>query len=424
MWQAMIDRLYAISTSGMNLGLERVAKVLAALGHPELRYPSIHIAGTNGKGSTSAFIAAILGASGRKTGLYTSPHLVSLEERIQVLSGADAAPLSEGELLRAFEAVDTAAPGFAELSFFEVITAAGLYAFSQTGLDVAVVEAGIGARLDATRLVDAHVSVLTDLSLEHTAILGSTIEAIAQEKAAVIRAGRPIVAADAPPEAMAAIEAEASAQRAPLFRIGRELFVDRHPDGTYRFTLPDRTLDRVRLSLLGPHQGRNAVLALQAALQFDPKLDEAVIRLALASTRWPGRMEVVRRAGRPPVLLDGAHNPQGAEALARGLAAHPELFSTPRHLVFAVLGDKDAGLMLDHLLPAVDSVILTKVESPRAKEPSSILELIPKEKRALTANVTEALAEAERRAQADGGWVIFAGSLYLVGEARLELTLG
>jgi dihydrofolate synthase/folylpolyglutamate synthase len=420
----MVERLLQLSSQkGMVLGLERVEALLARLGHPERAYRTVHVAGSNGKGSTSAFLASILSAEGRRVGLYTSPHLVSLTERVQVVLRGKATPVSEQELLRALLAVERAAPGFLDLTFFEVLTAAGLLALAEAGVEVAVIEAGLGARLDATRLVDAEVSVLTELSLEHSAILGSTLEAIAAEKAHVIRPGRPLVAADAPPGAMAVVEAAASAAGAPLYRIGRELSVRPGPlEGVFDLGLGEqRVLNDVRPSLLGPHQGRNAILAAKAALLFEPSISDAVLKGGLESTFWPGRMEVRRRSGRPPVLLDGAHNAQGAEALGRAIRVHHRTFLGPLHLVFGVLGDKDAGAMLEALLPLADSIVLTRPGTPRARAPDELYQLLPhaeRDRATVVESVAEAFAAAERRATRRGGWVVVAGSLYVIGEVQ------
>jgi dihydrofolate synthase/folylpolyglutamate synthase len=422
----MLERLYALSSQkGMVLGLERIERVLAGLGHPERAFPSVHLAGSNGKGSTAAFLASILSQRGRRIGLYTSPHLVLLNERVQVVERGRATMAAPEVLLEAFEAVDRAAPGFEDLTFFEVITAAGLLALARQGVQLGVIESGLGARLDATRLVDAKVSVLTDISLEHTAILGDTLEAIAEEKAHVLRPGRALVAADPPPAARAVIERRAREVGSPLHMIGQDIFVRVRPDQSFDFELGEgRRLDKVRLSLLGPHQGRNALLAIKAATLLDPTITDGEIREALENTEWPGRMEVLRRPSRPPVLLDGAHNAQGAEALDRAIRAHHALFRGPLHFVFGVLADKDASRMLEVLLPLADSIVLTRPDSARARDPEALFQALPKAEQS-RANAVESLEAAldlaERRAMQRGGWVVVAGSLYLVGEARRRL---
>lgn len=417
-WAQLVDRLKVRSRIGMVLGLERLGPVLAALGHPERAYPSIHVAGSNGKGSTSAFLASLLSQRGRRVGLYTSPHLVSLTERVQVVERGIPREIEAAELLRAFEAVE-----HFDLTFFEVITAAGLVALAELAVDAAVIEAGIGARNDATRAVDASVSVLTELSLEHTQILGDTLAAIAEDKAAVVRPGRPLVVADGPAEAMVVVERAARRAGAPLYRIGRELAVEQGP-ASLALVIGERRIEGVRLSLLGPHQARNALLAVAAATLFDPALDDDDVRRALSTTRWPGRMEVFERAGHPPLLLDGAHNPQGVEALVAAIAADPQRFGGPLHVVFAVLEDKDALPMIEGLARIATSLTLTRPgDTPRARPPEEIRAMVPTARDLDVApTVQEALERARTRARADGGWVVVAGSLYLVGEVRASLV--
>jgi dihydrofolate synthase/folylpolyglutamate synthase len=422
-FRAHIERLNAIAKHGMSFGLEPMARVLAALGDPQRAFASVHVAGSNGKGSTSAFCAAILSSGpGRKVGLYTSPHLVALTERVQLVESMRFREIAEEAFADAFDAVERAQPGWAGLSFFEVLTAAGMVALRSEGIEHAVIEAGLGARLDATLLVDAHVGVLTDLALEHTEILGDTIEKIAREKCAVCRPGRPFVSAGGPPEALEVIEAAARAANAPLYLLGREIDARANPDGTFDLLLADRTLQGVELSLRGPHQGRNAILAAQAALLFDPALTDDAIRRGLASAVWPGRMEVFPNRR---VVLDGAHNPQGTDALVRALNASVNRFTPPLHFVFGVLQDKDALRMIDAIAPLSASITLTRPDSARARDPSLLDRSLSTEVRAIAQIVEDpisAVQSALARAIDTHGWVVVCGSLYLVGSVRAWLT--
>lgn len=423
-YKQAIARLMALARTGMTLGLGPITRVLDALGHPQRAFPSVHIAGSNGKGSTAAFIASILSARKQKIGLYSSPHLVSLTERIQLVEGTRPRQISEDALLGALDAVERVTPGFSDLSFFEAITAAAFVALKGEGVDVGVIEAGLGARLDATMLVDAHVAVLTDLALEHTEILGDTIEAIAREKSAVARAGRPLVLADGPAQAMRVIEQAANDAHAPVFKIGRELQVASRDDGTFDLELPDRRLESVRLSLLGPHQGRNAVLAATAATLIDRSLSDETLRRGLAMASWPGRMEIVRPAAGPPILLDAAHNAHGAEALAKALIEPMVGIDGPFHFVFGVLADKDARRMLASIAPLARSLTFARPTSPRARAPSELPELLPAGARPELEVIEDdeaAFAAAVARASEDGGWVVVCGSLYLVGSVRARL---
>ena len=294
---ALVERLFSLSRGGMKLGLEPIARLLAELGHPELAFRAVHVAGSNGKGSTTAFLATMLREAGRFVGMYTSPHLISMTERVQFLAGGVSRQIDPAAMVRAVERVEAAAPGFAGLSFFEVITGAALSSFAEAKVDIAVIEAGLGARLDATRLVDAEVAVLTDLSLEHTAILGDTIEEIAREEGAVIRPFRPLVCADGQPAAMAEVDALAAEAQAPVLRLGRDFYAERAEDGRFSFTLSDRKVPPVRLALLGPHQGRNAALAAQAAVLVEPDITDDALIEGLTEAQWPGRLEVVAAPG-------------------------------------------------------------------------------------------------------------------------------
>jgi dihydrofolate synthase / folylpolyglutamate synthase len=418
----MLDRLYALSKSGTQFGLERIARVLEDLGHPELEYRTAHIAGSNGKGSTSAFLAAILGSAGKRVGLYTSPHLISLTERIQFLRGVVPSEILQDELTAVLERVDRVAPNFRDLSFFEVLTAAGLSALAERNVEFGVIEAGLGARLDATRLVDAEVAILTDLSLEHTQILGDTIEEIALEEGAVMRPGRPLVMADGPPAAMRVIDEMARACGAKIHRIGDDLEVRMTAPSLFRLGVGDRVLDDVELSLLGPHQGRNAVLAAKTALLLEPSLNEEAIRRGLASAQWPGRMEIFE--GDPKIVLDGAHNPHGAEVLRDALKSDPRFASRPLHLLFGVLADKNAESMLEALVSVAASMIVTNPASPRARPAAEVAGMAARLGASAEAieSIEPAFEEARRRAREDEGWVVVCGSLYLVGDVRAILV--
>lgn len=423
-YRRLLERLHSLSRGGTKLGLARIAGLLARLGHPERNLPMVHVAGSNGKGSTSAFLGSILASSGRRAGLFTSPHLISLTERIQTLEGDRVEPISQEGLLAAAEEVEAAEPGFGDLSFFEVMTALGLVAFRSAGVEVAVIEAGLGARLDSTRVVEAQVAVLTDLSLEHTAILGDTIEEIAREEGAVVRPGLPLVMADGPKPAMRVVDALATEAGAQVFRLGEQIDLVARESGAFDLDLGDRVVLGARPSLLGQHQGRNGVLAAKAATLMFPNIDADMIRYGLAHTVWPGRMEILEKPGEPPTLLDGAHNPHAARAFARALAG--ERFSGPRHFVFGVLQDKNAPEMLEALAPRAASFTVTRPGSTRARDPEELVRLLRDAVGylgpvTLAESPSEALALARARARAHQGWVVVCGSLYLVGDVRAEL---
>jgi dihydrofolate synthase/folylpolyglutamate synthase len=394
--------LAGLQPLAIRFGLERVERALAALGHPERRYPVLHVGGTNGKGSTCAMAAAALAEAGHAVGLYTSPHLVRFNERIQVRG----VPVDDAALARAVDDVRAACPWHERgdeadrLTYFEFATLAGLVHFARAGIDVAVVEVGLGGRFDATTAVSPKVTAVARIGLDHTQLLGDTVEQIAFEKAGIFKPGIPaVVHAHQPPGALETLRAEAARRGAPLVVAAAGW------DGP--------------VALRGAHQRGNAALAAAALRQLAragvPVGEEAIAR-GIATARWPGRLEEVGG-----VLLDGAHNPDGAAALAAALTAlHP---ARPVELVFGVLADKDHLAMLRALVPAARRLHLVAPATPRARPAADV----HREALALGADadlhgdLADALACA-RRAAADGALVCVAGSLYLVGEARALLA--
>jgi len=396
--------LEALSPLSMRFGLERVERALAALGHPERAAPALHVAGTNGKGSTCAMAAAALRAAGLRTGLYTSPHLVAFNERIQV----DGVPVDDAALAAAVGAVRAACPwheaGAPEerLTYFEVATLAAFVHFAAARVSVMVVEVGLGGRLDATNALRPAVTAVARIGLDHTRLLGGTLAEVAREKAGIFKPGVPAVLhAVQPPSVLEELRAEADRRGAPV-EVAQAAWVG-------------------PLALLGPHQRGNAALAaaaLQALGRAGVPVDERAVAAGLAAARWPGRLE---RVG--DVLLDGAHNPDGAAALAAALAAlHP---GRPAELVFGVLEDKDHAGMLAALAPAARGIHLVAPASARARPPAEVAAQARTLGLAadLHGGVGEALACARARA-AGAAPVVVAGSLYLVGEARALLAGG
>jgi dihydrofolate synthase/folylpolyglutamate synthase len=395
------DYLSSLEPLGMRFGLERVERALDALGHPERAYPILQIAGTNGKGSACAMAAAALRAAGHRTGLYVSPHLVRFNERIQV----DGRMIDDGALAAGAEAIRRACPwheaGGPEdrLTYFEFATLLGFQHFARERVDAAVVEVGLGGRLDATSAATPRVAAVSRIGLDHVQILGETIEAIAREKAGIFKPGVPaVVHASQPPGALEALRAEATRRGAPIHVAPASW------DGA--------------IGLAGPHQRGNAAFAAAALRLLDASgtsVPEAAIAAGIAGARWPGRMETVEG-----VLLDGAHNPDGAAALAVALRAlHP---SRPVELVFGVLSDKDHRGMAASLGPVARRFHLVAPPSPRARPPGELRALFePWGPVDLHGTVEEALACA-RKAAGDGALVCVAGSLYLVGAARALLS--
>lgn len=419
------ELLFQLPQSTIRMGLERIERACAALGTPQGRYPSAIVAGTNGKGSTCAFLAAILEAAGMRVGLYTSPHLVSFRERIRI--GGE--PISSAALERAGTRLLQAWPAFGRpgdpegLTYFEAATALAFEAFADASVDFAILEVGLGGRLDATNVSGKRLvaAALTRIGLDHKEYLGSTLEEIAKEKAAVARPGVPLVVGPQRPEALAALRAHAEGIGAPVVEPPALSGIE----GALSYRGPGAPIEGIRLGLRGIHQHENAATAVAAARTIGDVLSddriEAAIAAGLASARWPGRMEVVSEG--PLIVLDGAHNPDGAIALASSFATcWPDV--RPQ-LVFGVLDDKDRLPMMRALFPVAAGVHLVAPPSPRAVPPGAVAEEarrdglggIPIER---CRDVGEAIAAAREAAGRDGA-VLICGSLYLVGAARAIL---
>jgi dihydrofolate synthase/folylpolyglutamate synthase len=399
--------------AGMRPGLERIESLLEAAGHPEQRYTLVQIGGTNGKGSVAAMLAAMLRADGRRVGLYTSPHLVSFRERIRV----NGAAIAEDAVVDGMEALGTLVARL-DASMFEATTALALDHFVREGVDVAVLEVGLGGRYDATTVGRPAVTVLTSIDLDHQEVLGNTVGEIAEDKAHIVRSGV-AVSAQQVPEAAAPIVAHAAAAGVPLLMAGRDLTVTvraRSLEGQrVDCAGPDFRLDDLSLRLLGAYQPGNALLAVTAAHALGCR--EGAVREGIARAHWPGRFEVRRRPG-GWLVLDGAHNPAGARALAESLAAY--FRDTPMTLVLGVLRDKDGPGILEPLLGRAHRVVLTASGNPRAAQPDELRRLVPP---TLPVDVAPSVAEALVRA-ADPAvpLVCVAGSLSLIGDALRSLA--
>jgi dihydrofolate synthase/folylpolyglutamate synthase len=402
--------------TGMRPGLERIEALLDALGRPERACTLAQVGGTNGKGSIAAMLAAMLRAGGRRVGLYTSPHLVNFRERIRV----DGEAIAEDAVVDGVEALGTLIARL-DATVFEAATALALDHFAHERVDVAVLEVGLGGRFDATTVGRPAVEVLGPIDLDHQEFLGETLAAIATEKAAILRSGTAISAAQ-PAEAEAIVIEHAGRAGVPLLMEGRELTVRlraRDLDGQ-RIDCegPGWRLEDLRLGLLGAYQPANALLAVAAARALG--VGEGAIREGLARARWPGRFEVRRRAG-GWLVLDGAHNPAGARALAASLDAY--FRGTPATLVLGVLRGKDAAGILAPLLPRADRLVLTGFSSPRAAAPEDLRALVPAARPgAVAPSVSAALALADRDDRHP--LLCVAGSLALVGDALRHLDGG
>ncbi len=404
-YRALLERLFAARRSGIVWGLDRVATVLAASGWQRADLGRVvHVGGTNGKGSTVAMLAAIARGAGARVGRYTSPHLSSLRERIVV----DDALISEAEIVAHAARADQ--HGLAELTFFEQVTVLGLLHLAAARPDVTVLEVGLGGRLDATNVVDADVAVVTGIAMDHEGMLGTTIDAIAGEKAGIFKAGQRLV-----------IGASGEAAAVPTLRaaatVGRSVV---EVDARMIAAVP-------ALGLRGAHQRTNAAAAIAAiaAAWADGPLGghvaptAEVITRALGSATHPGRLETI--ATTPTVIVDGAHNPNGAAALAAAMRDLPR----PRVLVVAVSSDKDVDGMLAPLVASSDLIIATTYDQPRAlAAPVLAAHAVRLGARVGVHPDSAAALVAARAAAGQGGTVIVAGSLMLVGEVRARLLGG
>jgi dihydrofolate synthase/folylpolyglutamate synthase len=401
-------------SGGWDLKLERMRAALALRGNPEERFPAVHVAGTNGKGSTAAMLDAVLRASGQRCGLYTSPHLVDFAERIR--AGGRTIPRAAvcalvAELRAALEGAGIA------LTHFEFSTLLALEWFARIGVELAVVEVGLGGRLDATNTVLPVATAITSIAHDHEEWLGHELRQIAFEKAGITKRGVPLVTGRLPPEAEEVVAAQAAREGAPLLRAGRDGVLE-----GAAFTGPDGVhWDGLSVALEGAFQHANAEVALLVLTQLRRRwaLEAGAIRAGLADVRWPGRLAVLGTA--PLVLVDGAHNPAGAAALAAEL---PRLVGDRRLVVvFAVMADKAWPAMLEHLLPRAAEVIVTRV-GRRGLDPAGLAAAIGETGAVrVVPDAGAAVRGAVERASPDEA-VLVTGSLFLAGEAYAALAPG
>ncbi|HUX10443.1 MAG TPA: folylpolyglutamate synthase/dihydrofolate synthase family protein, partial [Terriglobia bacterium] len=416
---------------GKKFGLEPIQAILQALGHPERRYPTAIVAGTNGKGSTSAMLAAILERSGYRTGLYSSPHLVRVNERIRV-NGRE---LSDDDFIAAFTAVHNAVEDLVRAqalphrpSFFEYLTAVAFEYFARAAVDFAVLEVGMGGRLDATNVTDASVAVITNVDLDHQEFLGDTLTAIAAEKAGVIKPGRPVISGCEHPEVRDVVRRKCSEAGVELIETGgleaaSNLF---HLDGRYGFDLrmEECALPGINLQMAGRFQVRNAIAAAAAATRLARagfRISPESIREGLQAASWPGRLEVIRQ--RPLILLDGAHNPAAAREVAGFIQRHGE--GRRLRLVYASMRDKAIGEITQILFPLAHTVFLTRPDLDRAALPEVILAAAPVQPRQIVVEPDPARAlEQAVEASVPEDIILVAGSLFLVGAIKKAIVAG
>jgi dihydrofolate synthase/folylpolyglutamate synthase len=435
-YAAAIDQLNALAPElhtapgqpRRKFSLDEVRKLLHALGDPHLAFPSVLIAGTNGKGSTAATLASILSASGLRTGLYTSPHLTKANERVRILdTEIGDAEIADDEFAAHYFRIHAAADRLLAEgalpqppSYFEILTALAFLHFAERKIDFAVLEVGMGGRLDATNVVDPALSIITDISLDHTEWLGSTISAIAREKAGILRQGGVLITLPQHPEANqvigdAAVELGVQAVSAVAYMPA----VEPGDASAYEVEVLG-TMIEVNSPLAGAHQHRNLALAIAAAVELARRnslpITAAAIAEGIRTTRWPGRLERITR-DRTGWILDVAHNPAGAWALRAGLRKYLDA-QCPKVLVFSCLRDKPVAEMAQILFPLFDHVVLAPIHSARAACVDDLLAAAKATGSAATSADSVAAALATASKLANGGTIVVSGSVYLVGEAR------
>ncbi|MBI5195815.1 MAG: bifunctional folylpolyglutamate synthase/dihydrofolate synthase [Nitrospirae bacterium] len=421
-----VDYLYGLQMFGIKFGLENSLRLTGILGNPANSFRTIHVAGTNGKGSTSAIIASVLKGNGFKTGLYTSPHLVSFTERISI----NGYLIPEHEVIRLTSYIrDVIANTGMKPTFFEFVTAMAFYYFASNGVEWAVIETGMGGRLDATNVILPEASVITNIGIEHVEFLGASIPEIASEKAGIIKPAVPVVTAVTQPEALKVINDRARDSGSDVHLYGRDFegaiisMDETHIEFDYKGY---KNYNGLSLPLAGKHQIYNASLALRVCeilMQKGVMINEAAIYSGLAGLNFEGRLERVSQT--PPVILDGAHNPEAAKLLALTMK---ELFHGKKIItITGIMKDKDIAGILKPLVEISETIILTKPKGERAASPERLKECV--ENLQLSGNhktvmITGSTAEALDLAKAiwkEGNIILVTGSFYTTGEAKEAL---
>lgn len=414
-YERCLDTMYALGRFGIVLGLSTMERILEKLGNPHKDFISIHVAGTNGKGSVASTLSHILHQSGYKTGLYTSPHLVSFNERIMV----DSEEVSNEDVIESYRAVEAANTGERSATFFEISTAMAFYLFRKRKVEYAVIETGMGGRLDATNIISPALSIITNISLEHKSYLGSTLSDIAYEKAGIIKAGAPVITAVDQDKVISVIKKTAQEKSAPLYVYRQDFKVRRKKqEGSFTYYGIKNTWQDMQVELKGKHQVDNGALALAACevlKNVATKISERTIRMGLKATLWPGRLEVVSQ--NPLTMVDGAHNLMSIHKLSDYLEeSHPDKKIT---LVTGVLDDKSYSAMFKRILPLCSSVILTQAKTERAIEPEKLFQVAKDLCNDVTIinDIPKAIRHAESKT-AVNDMICISGSLYVVGEAK------
>ena len=426
-YEQCLDRIYKLGRFGIKLELDTIQNILRLLNNPHKNFKLIHVAGTNGKGSTATYMASVLQQAGFRTGIYTSPHLVRFNERICV----DGCQISDEDVVAAYEAVNAVDIGKRKATFFEITTAMAFTHFAKEKVDWAVVETGMGGRFDATNVIRPELSVITNLSIEHTDYLGNTIKDLAKEKGGIIKPNTPVVTAVSQPSGIAVLQETAQKNNAPLFRFKKEFSIRKTPGrNTYNYQGIHHAFKDLVKPLPGAHQRENLSLAL-AGLELvferfkdkDPRYDltRELVKNGLAQARWPGRLERIME--KPLVILDGAHNLKAAQVLAAYLKE--ALKDKSLTLVLGILDDKPHEEMLKLLLPLADRVVVTQAKidrSIKSKVLAASVKKIFSGKVEVIDRVADAVSHAISTASKDDA-VCIAGSLYVAGEAKAKFDL-
>lgn len=411
-YQQTLDHLYRLEIERMDLKLERVAEALRLCGSPHLRFPAIHVAGTNGKGSTATFLHAMLSTAGYRVGLFTSPHLIDFRERIRL----GHTWISEQGVIEGVAAIRAVTePAGIKLTPFELMTLLAFRAFALAAVDIAVVEVGLGGRLDSTNVITPLVAVITSIGFDHQAYLGNTIAEITREKGGIIKPQVPTVIGGVGDESRQILCALAQERGSVAYRLGYEFSTHEHDNGRVNYHGLRWQFDDLQLGLRGHFQYNNAATALAALelVQLRFPVSAAQARQGLLAARWPGRLEVVSQ--QPLVIIDGAHNPQAMQTLVSEL---PDLLQGKKvKLLFAVMRDKDWRTMIPLLAPLVSEVVVTRVQQLRAEDPATLFAAFAP---FCPVRIVEDAASACRQllaTLAPHEALLIAGSLFLVGEA-------
>jgi dihydrofolate synthase/folylpolyglutamate synthase len=416
-----LDYLYGLERHGIVFGLANIRNILKPLGNPHEKLKVIHIGGTNGKGSTAAMVQSILSRSGYRVGLYTSPHLLSFTERIRI----DDREITEAEVVRLTERIREAV-GESRIpetfTFFDFTTAMAMLYFVEARVDLAILEVGLGGRLDSTNVVDPLLSVITNISMDHRDYLGGTLEAVAREKAGIIKEGRVLVTAAAQPRVVDLFRHICLEKKAPLYRVGRDFRGRRTGRRRFHYQGLRLNLPNLELKLAGRHQIVNATTALGAIETFGGngyRIRDEAISEGLRGVQWWGRLEVVRDS--PVVLLDGAHNPAAVKSLKEAIA---EEFPYERLLVaLGIMNDKDYRRIISILVPLADMTILCKPRCERAAPPQVLLDEVKRIKR--KGEIVEDVGEAVQHLlsmASERDLICITGSFYTIGEAKDYLS--